>query len=101
MELPKIPNNGKDISDYFAQSGTIEVFNENLKEEVVVTVIATGFDETKKPKKTFTRPNTYGQQAVATQANDAREEQPNEDSYIHDEETLDIPTFLRNRNRNR
>lgn len=77
------------------------VINENLKEEVVVTVIATGFDETKKAKKTFTRPNNYGQKAVATQANDAREEKPNEDSFIHDEETLDIPTFLRNRNRNR
>lgn len=32
MELPKIPNSGKDVSDYFAQSGTIEVFNEKLQE---------------------------------------------------------------------
>lgn len=32
MELPKIPNNGKDVSDYFAQNGTIEVFTEKLQE---------------------------------------------------------------------
>lgn len=32
MELPKIPNNGKDISDYFAQNGTIETFNTKLQE---------------------------------------------------------------------
>lgn len=32
MELPKIPNNGKDVSDYFAQNGTIEAFNLKLQE---------------------------------------------------------------------
>ena len=32
MELPKIPNNGKDVSDYFAQNGTIETFNIKLQE---------------------------------------------------------------------
>ncbi|WP_438966348.1 AAA family ATPase [Flavobacterium sp.] len=32
MELPKIPNNGKDVSDYFAQNGTIETFRMKLQE---------------------------------------------------------------------
>jgi hypothetical protein len=32
MDLPKIPNNGKDVSDYFAQNGTIETFNIKLQE---------------------------------------------------------------------
>lgn len=81
------------------------VINENLKEEVIVTVIATGFDESKKQqrKEAKSRPTaTYQQQAAATRANEKRErEQPIEETINHDEETLDIPTFLRNRNRNR
>lgn len=76
------------------------VINENLKEEVVVTVIATGFDEAKQPKKSFNRPSAV-QQPVTAKTSDVREEQTNDHTFIHDEETLDIPTFLRNRNRNR
>lgn len=32
MELPKIPNNGKDVSDYFSQNGTLEAFNLKVQE---------------------------------------------------------------------
>src|SRR5690625_4930638 len=80
------------------------VINEDLKDEIIVTVIATGFDETKKQKKQHpSHPSTvYQQQSAATRANDPRDKQQQqmEETYNHDEDTLDIPTFLRNRNRN-
>jgi len=85
------------------------VINENLKEEVVVTVIATGFDETKvnanEPKKRPVQQVPPVQQAgqqqqqAPTQEQAQRKNEPKEDSFHHDEDTLDIPTFLRNRNR--
>ncbi|MBO1005519.1 cell division protein FtsZ [Pseudogracilibacillus auburnensis] len=79
------------------------VINENLKEEVIVTVIATGFDETEKKKKqSIPRPtNTFKQHAATQEKEQRRVEQPIEESFNHDEDTLDIPTFLRNRNKNR
>jgi len=83
------------------------VINENLKEEVVVTVIATGFDETKKQqqsqRKQASRQTVLHQQnAAATRVNEQREREPKqEETFHHDEDTLDIPTFLRNRNRKR
>lgn len=82
------------------------VINENLKEEVIVTVIATGFDETKKQqprKQAQARTSAYQQQAAATRTNEPREREPKQEEayHQHDEETLDIPTFLRNRNRNK
>lgn len=85
------------------------VINENLKEEVVVTVIATGFDETKvNPNELKKRPvqqqvppvQQSGQKQEAhTQEQGQRKNEPKENSLQHDEDTLDIPTFLRNRNR--
>ncbi|WP_042223850.1 cell division protein FtsZ [Oceanobacillus manasiensis] len=84
------------------------VINEDLKDEIVVTVIATGFDEAvqkaeKQPKQQTQRPVINHNQHAATRANDeapARENsQPR--STKQEEDTLDIPTFLRNRNRNR
>lgn len=87
------------------------VINENLKEEVVVTVIATGFDETKinpnEPKKRPAQqqvpPMQQGgqqqQQQAPAQEHPQRKNEQQEDSFQHDEDTLDIPTFLRNRNR--
>ncbi|MEJ8777789.1 cell division protein FtsZ [Pseudogracilibacillus sp. ICA-222130] len=80
------------------------VINENLKEEVVVTVIATGFDESK------LEPKQGGQRQVPQQKQPAQpvqemekqqrpQEKQVEDSFHHDEDTLDIPTFLRNRNK--
>ncbi|HZW67734.1 MAG TPA: cell division protein FtsZ [Pseudogracilibacillus sp.] len=78
------------------------VINENLDEEVIVTVIATGFDEVleEKAKRRVSPMNK------ATETNEqASKQRRNEESTPNDpfesEETLDIPTFLRNRNRNR
>src|SRR5699024_9555847 len=74
------------------------VINENLNEEVVVTVIATGFDEAKKAQRPMKRKPAYEQQAAATKVNDTREDKATEkEQSVHDEDTLDIPTFLRNR----
>lgn len=80
------------------------VINENLKDEIVVTVIATGFDDTEgKPQRPAASKATKG--LAPTQ-----EEQPKESRYTQQQvsasseptDTLDIPTFLRNRrNRNR
>ena len=74
------------------------VMNEELKDEIVVTVIATGFDETKK-KSDHARPT---QNARPTQETKQKTEQttPDEPAFNEDD-TLDIPTFLRNRNRRR
>ncbi|MDR7236201.1 cell division protein FtsZ [Neobacillus drentensis] len=82
------------------------VINEALKDEIIVTVIATGFkEESTQPKAT--RP-TFGQ-AKPTMGNVKREQPKREEvqqepvrhSQVSQEETLDIPTFLRNRNRRR
>jgi len=75
------------------------VINDDLKDEIVVTVIATGFKEEKeRPTEHQHRPTIRHQQHASTKIDDISEQ----DSYSsHDEETLDIPTFLRNRHRNR
>jgi cell division protein FtsZ len=81
------------------------VINENLKDEIIVTVIATGFNEEGTQQK-VTRPS-FGQvkPAVGTVKREhKREEAPQEPvrtTHVAQEETLDIPTFLRNRNRRR
>ncbi len=80
------------------------VINENLKEEVIVTVIATGFDESAKPKTQMgARPaKVQHQHAAINQSVESREkDQAREETFEHDEDTLDIPTFLRNRNNKR
>jgi cell division protein FtsZ len=79
------------------------VINENLKEEIMVTVIATGFEHKAASQPQVRRPATgqsQPQQQAATAATDNRLDslkpfgnQPNSDQ-------LDIPTFLRNRGRN-
>ena len=80
------------------------VINENLKDEIVVTVIATGFTEAESHEKP-TKPN-YGQpqRTAAATTNvkpvNTRVEQPEPQravSSTNNEEALDIPTFLRNR----
>ena len=78
------------------------VINENLDEEVIVTVIATGFDEVHE-EKTKRRASPMNK---STETNDqVNKQRRNEETTSNDpfesEETLDIPTFLRNRNRNR
>jgi cell division protein FtsZ len=80
------------------------VINETLKEEIIVTVIATGFkEENAQPK--VNRP-TFGQ--AKPQIGNVKREQPKREevqqepirhTQVSQEETLDIPTFLRNRNR--
>jgi len=76
------------------------VINENLNEEVVVTVIATGFDEAKQAKKQTARPSkSYQQQHKSFQHKHNESFDETAATFEHDEETLDIPTFLRNRNR--
>lgn len=87
------------------------VINENLNDEIVVTVIATGFDENaQKPdtRQKQQRPSIGHTQQAATQQTSepkpAREREasnPSPSRPRHEEEELDIPTFLRNRNRNR
>ena len=90
------------------------VINEELKDDIVVTVIATGFNEEviqppKQTRPTFggVKPNTN--QAPKREQQPKREEpqqqEPVRSNTNHNnqaaEETLDIPTFLRNRNRRR
>ncbi len=85
------------------------VINEDYKDEIVVTVIATGFNEeaiqTNKPRATI-----GGMKPQATSAGvkrePKREEQPSQTpeptrGSQQVEDTLDIPAFLRNRNRRR
>ncbi|WP_188454477.1 cell division protein FtsZ [Virgibacillus oceani] len=82
------------------------VINENLKDEIIVTVIATGFDENQKvdnqPKQ---RPIINHKQHAATTMNDDVQRdtmnQQQQQRSKQEDDTLDIPTFLRNRNRNR
>jgi cell division protein FtsZ len=81
------------------------VINENHKDEIIVTVIATGFNEEVIQPKT-TRP-AFGQakpQMGTVKREQKREEAPQEpvrQNNAPQDETLDIPTFLRNRNRRR
>jgi cell division protein FtsZ len=78
------------------------VINESLKEEIIVTVIATGFNETEEavdaPRQ---RPVIKHQQHAATKEPENVARQSNEEESYDQEDTLDIPTFLRNRNRSR
>lgn len=84
------------------------VINEDLKDEIVVTVIATGFDEVaaQQPKKTRpsfgqTKPNTSQQEKPPAHEVKKEEQREPVQSSQSVEDTLDIPTFLRNRNRRR
>ncbi|MDV2685343.1 cell division protein FtsZ [Alkalihalophilus sp. As8PL] len=80
------------------------VINENLKDEIVVTVIATGFDDTENKPQRQTPQNQMKQQQQ--QQSKPQQEEPQKESRFSQptqqpqEDTLDIPTFLRNR-RNR
>lgn len=85
------------------------VINEDLNDEILVTVIATGFNEDViQVKQSQSRPS-FGQQKPNTMGTVKREQKREEISHEpvrntpsqQAEETLDIPTFLRNRNRRR
>ena len=86
------------------------VINDNLKDEIFVTVIATGFNEEIIQSKT-TSPSFGGQQqktvAEVTKREPRREpireevpiRQPRTNRVQQGDDILEIPTFLRNRNR--
>ena len=86
------------------------VINDNLKDEIFVTVIATGFNEEILQAKT-TSPSSGGQQqkavAEVTKREPKREpkreevpiRQPRTNRVQQGDDILEIPTFLRNRNR--
>ncbi|QWH18945.1 cell division protein FtsZ [Bacillus mycoides] len=87
------------------------VINEGLKDDIVVTVIATGFDDsasTQPPKPIIrqTANHTQQQQQPVAQPSKQREvkrEMKREEPVMHDRHTdsddIDIPAFLRNRRR--
>ncbi|MCG0314306.1 MAG: cell division protein FtsZ [Calditerricola sp.] len=62
------------------------VINEDLKDEIIVTVIATGFDEAKKPAAPVRTPLSEPERGDFRHLSSATD-------------NLDVPTFLRNRNR--
>ena len=88
------------------------VINDNLKGEIIVTVIATGFNEENMQEKT-TSPSFGGQQqktgVEVTKREPKREpireevpiRQPRTNKVQHGDDILEIPTFLRNRDRRR
>lgn len=89
------------------------VINENLKDEIVVTVIATGFNEVEASIRPTGRPTLGQQQQSRPQTQqtpqpsvkrEVKREEVNEQparNANQGDEALDIPTFLRNRNRRR
>lgn len=88
------------------------VINEDLKDEILVTVIATGFDEVQGGQpKAQPRPKQNVNNQNQQPAQKSREEQPqrqqesqrstNSSPQSDINDTLDIPAFLRNRNRRR
>ncbi len=82
------------------------VINEELKNEIIVTVIATGFEQSQQanaarrpqPQSASTRPN---QHASAPMASRQREEDEEKILSMSSLDNLDIPAFLRNRRRNK
>ncbi|NGP44336.1 cell division protein FtsZ [Bacillaceae bacterium SIJ1] len=90
------------------------VINEDLKDEILVTVIATGFSESElqpgKPSRPQQGATPQSQQRYSKAApqdhtppplKEERQEPVRSQQPQQPEETLDIPTFLRNRNRRR
>ncbi|MDX8044935.1 cell division protein FtsZ [Gracilibacillus sp. S3-1-1] len=90
------------------------VINEDLKDEIVVTVIATGFDESQiknnqnKPKSVLQANNKprekqpeAKQETKNTTSTSASPSASQASRSNQEEDTLDIPTFLRNRNKRR
>ncbi|USL41617.1 cell division protein FtsZ [Priestia megaterium] len=89
------------------------VINENLKDEIVVTVIATGFSDQDlsqpkpgRPSLSANRMPQSTQQPAPQPKREVKREEPVQQEYTRpsqpqSEDALDIPTFLRNRNRRR
>ncbi|NJP36439.1 cell division protein FtsZ [Alkalicoccus luteus] len=78
------------------------VINENLKDEIVVTVIATGFDE-KIQQRTQVKAGRTSRPQQAQAGKEVPKQEPQPQAEHHEpeqdqqEEALDIPAFLRNR----
>lgn len=85
------------------------VINEDLKNEIVVTVIATGFEESQQSvmrraqqQNAAAQQRTAQPQQPAATNTRAREEEPEKTILsMSNLDNLDIPAFLRNRRRNR
>lgn len=89
------------------------VINEDLKNELVVTVIATGFEEAQQrqsgaarrpqqPAATPNRPTPISQAPSSNRASNANEEEEDKSFFtMSNLDNLDIPAFLRNRRRNK
>ncbi|QKS71517.1 cell division protein FtsZ [Paenalkalicoccus suaedae] len=77
------------------------VIDEHLKDEIIVTVIATGFEEGKQ-EQANRAPSSQPKKQVAKKETAASTEEapPTREQSQEEVDTLDIPTFLRNR-RNR
>lgn len=79
------------------------VISEDLKDEIIVTVIATGFEENVNRRPVQTQRNERQPLVKPRQQQPVREEQ--EPRYVpnssNEEDQLDIPAFLRNRTRRR
>ncbi|QQZ08026.1 cell division protein FtsZ [Heyndrickxia vini] len=84
------------------------VINDSLKDEIIVTVIATGFNEAsvqtqqqQQQRPSFGTGQPKQNVAPTVKREQKREEiqEPVRNNTQHAEDTLDIPTFLRNRNR--
>ncbi|WP_028398924.1 cell division protein FtsZ [Ectobacillus panaciterrae] len=104
----------QEAADIVASASDLEVnmifgsvINENLKDEIIVTVIATGFDDsiTAQPQKPLVRPATTAptptpapQPVPQAKPREVKREEPviERNPQVED---IDIPAFLRNRRR--
>jgi len=82
------------------------IINENYKDEIMITVIATGFSESLLSGKSTSAPSKDVNSRPQSQLFSRREQsvqevpaQSHEKPRQQSEDALDIPTFLRNRNR--
>lgn len=76
------------------------IIDENMKEEIKVTVIATGFEHKPAPMKPIVRkPSTQQQPEAQTDRSQQQPQRPAFDPQQQGGDQLDIPTFLRNRSR--
>lgn len=75
------------------------VINEDLKDEIVITVIATGFKEDEKPEQKTTGTRVTKNPEKQEQERNTIENKNQENTNQYEEDLLDIPTFLRKRNK--
>src|SRR5699024_3027671 len=77
------------------------VINENLKDEIDVYATATGFDKSKKKNEQPKKRHSIKRQHAASKEKEDTNEPVVSNRPPEDEDTHDIPAFLRNRNRYR